>query len=48
MKECEDRVLDFIKKYTPQGKCPLGGNSVGQVRNQFIIFTPFRILRMII
>jgi oligoribonuclease (3'-5' exoribonuclease) len=31
MKECEDLVLDFVKKWTPPRKCPLGGNSIGQV-----------------
>jgi oligoribonuclease (3'-5' exoribonuclease) len=31
MKECEDKILEYLKKLTPPGKCPLGGNSVGQV-----------------
>jgi oligoribonuclease len=28
-------ILEFIKKHTPQGKCPLGGNSV-HVDKQFL------------
>ncbi len=37
MKECEDLVLEFVKKWTPPRKCPLGGNSIGQVRIHFTI-----------
>ena len=37
MKECEDLVLEFVKKWTPPRKCPLGGNSIGQVRLNFMV-----------
>ncbi len=30
LKECEDKVLEFLQKHTPKGKCALAGNSVGQ------------------
>ncbi|KAL1138954.1 hypothetical protein AAG570_009016 [Ranatra chinensis] len=26
--DAENQLLDFVTKYTPPGKCPLGGNSV--------------------
>ena len=28
LEEAENEMLEFIKKYTPNGKCPLAGNSV--------------------
>ena len=28
--DCEAQVLDFVQEWTPEGKCPLAGNSVGQ------------------
>jgi oligoribonuclease len=28
--DCESKVLEFVKAWTPQGKCPLAGNSIGQ------------------
>ena len=30
MEEAEDKVVSFVKKWTPEKKCPLAGNSVGQ------------------
>jgi len=30
LKDCEDQVLKFVQEWTPKGKCPLAGNSVGQ------------------
>ncbi len=30
LKEAEQMVLDFVREHTPEGKCPLAGNSVGQ------------------
>jgi oligoribonuclease len=32
MHEAEERVLKLLSSHTPQGKCPLAGNSVGQDR----------------
>ena len=29
LKDSENQVLDFVQKWTPKGKCPLAGNSVG-------------------
>ena len=28
--DCESKVLKFVKDWTPKGKCPLAGNSIGQ------------------
>jgi oligoribonuclease len=28
LEEAENQTLDFIKQHTPQGKCPLAGNSI--------------------
>ena len=36
MESAESTVLELLEKYTPKGKCPLAGNSVGEVR-----FKPF-------
>lgn len=33
LEEAEQMVLDFIKEYTPKGKCPLAGNSIGVDRS---------------
>ncbi|CAG5135084.1 unnamed protein product [Candidula unifasciata] len=33
LQEAEQMVLDFVKEYTPKGKCPLAGNSVGVDRS---------------
>ena len=30
LEEAEGQVLKFVKEWTPEGKCPLAGNSVGQ------------------
>jgi oligoribonuclease len=30
LESCEDRLLDFVSRHTPKGKCPLAGNSIGQ------------------
>ena len=30
MEDCESQVLQFVKDWTPKGKCPLAGNSIGQ------------------
>lgn len=30
LKECENQVIEFVQEWTPKGKCPLAGNSVGQ------------------
>ena len=30
LEEAEDKVLSFVKQWTPEKKCPLAGNSVGQ------------------
>ena len=32
MTAAEDEILNLLKKHTPQGKCPLAGNSIGQVK----------------
>ena len=29
LKNSENQVLEFVQKWTPKGKCPLAGNSVG-------------------
>jgi len=31
MRSAEDQVLQLLEKLTPKGKCPLAGNSVGEV-----------------
>lgn len=30
LEDCESQVLKFVEEWTPPGKCPLAGNSVGQ------------------
>ena len=30
LSECENQVLKFVQEWTPPGKCPLAGNSIGQ------------------
>ena len=30
LKDCENQVIEFVQEWTPKGKCPLAGNSVGQ------------------
>lgn len=30
MEEAEDKVVKFVKEWTPENRCPLAGNSVGQ------------------
>ncbi len=30
LKEAGQMVLGFVREHTPEGKCPLAGNSVGQ------------------
>ena len=30
LEKCESDVLEFVEKWTPKGKCPLAGNSIGQ------------------
>lgn len=30
LKDCENQVLEFVQEWTPKGKCPLAGNSIGQ------------------
>ena len=30
LKDCESQVIEFVQEWTPKGKCPLAGNSVGQ------------------
>jgi len=30
LEEAEDKVVSFVKQWTPEKKCPLAGNSVGQ------------------
>jgi len=32
MESAESTVLELLEKYTPKGKCPLAGNSVGEDR----------------
>jgi len=32
MTAAEDEILNLLKKHTPQGKCPLAGNCIGQDR----------------
>jgi oligoribonuclease (3'-5' exoribonuclease) len=34
MEEAETLVLKVLEAHTPPGKCPLAGNSVGQVSKQ--------------
>ena len=36
MRDTEQLMLDFVRKYTPTGECPLAGNSV-HVDRQFLL-----------
>ena len=38
--ECETQVLDFLKKYTPPGECPLAGNTVSTDKRFLIHYMP--------
>ena len=38
--ECETQVLDFLKKYTPPGECPLAGNTVSTEKRFLINYMP--------
>merc|ERR1712165_163843 len=38
--EAEDQVVSFLKKWTPENKCPLAGNSVGQDARFLVKYMP--------
>ena len=38
--DCETQILDFLEDWTPRGKCPLAGNSVGQDAKFLEIYMP--------
>merc|ERR1712029_554107 len=40
MGEAERRVMEFVKEWTPAGKCPLAGNSVGEDKRFIEKFMP--------
>lgn len=40
LKECERQMLEFIKTYVPEGKCPLAGNSIGQDQRFLVKYMP--------
>ena len=40
LSDCETRVLEFVEDWTPKGKCPLAGNSVGQDAKFLVKYMP--------
>jgi len=38
--EAEDQIVSFVKKWTPEKKCPLAGNSVGQDAKFLVKYMP--------
>jgi oligoribonuclease len=38
--QCEEKVLTFVQNWTPPGKCPLAGNSVGQDGKFLVKYMP--------
>ena len=38
--ECETQILDFLKKFTPPGECPLAGNVVSTDKRFLIHYMP--------
>jgi len=40
LEEAEDQVISFLKKWTPENKCPLAGNSVGQDARFLVKYMP--------
>ncbi len=40
LEDCENQVVEFVEKWTPKGKCPLAGNSVGQDAKFLVRYMP--------
>merc|ERR1711936_1384157 len=40
LEDAENQVVEFVQKWTPKGKCPLAGNSVGADKTFLVKYMP--------
>lgn len=40
LEDAEKQVVEFVQKWTPKGKCPLAGNSVGADKTFLVKYMP--------